>query len=238
MKKKTAIITGASKGIGRTLAYHFSEIGYDLLLVARSIDLLTDLQLTIKDRHPEKIVEIAAIDIANEVLTHKAISKFITENNHVDVLINNAGYVKRGTSEIDSHEMTKMIEVNLKGLINITKATVPYMKKRNSGYIINMSSRNAKTPRSFLGVYAATKAAVLAYNESLYKELVEFGIKVTAIAPGFVNTHMTSDVPLDRDSLIQPEEICKVIDFLLSLTPSVALKEICFEATPQVGAYA
>jgi 3-oxoacyl-[acyl-carrier protein] reductase len=111
------------------------------------------------------------------------------------------------------------------------------MKIKNSGYIINVSSRNAETPRSFLGGYSATKAALLAFNESLYKEMKGTNIKVTALCPGFVDTEMTFDVKEDRNKLIKTDDICTAIDFLLALSPAVALKKLSFESVVQVDSY-
>jgi short-subunit dehydrogenase len=117
------------------------------------------------------------------------------------------------------------------------RVVVPLMKIKNSGYIINVSSRSAETPRAFLGGYSATKAALLAFNESLYKEMKDTNIKVTALCPGFVDTEMTSDVKEDRSKLIKTDDICAAIDFLLSLSSAVALKKLSFESIVQVGGY-
>ena len=130
-----------------------------------------------------------------------------------------------------------MINVNLVGAINMVRHTVPKMIEKKSGYIINVCSRNAKIQRSFLGGYAATKAALLAYSGSLYKELSASGIKVTALCPGFVDTQMTQDLEIERHRLIDPLDICKTIEFILSLSKSVALKELDMESIDQVGGY-
>ena len=132
---------------------------------------------------------------------------------------------------------TTMINSNLVGAVNMIRSVVPLMKIKNSGYIINVSSRSAETPRSFLGGYSATKAALLAFSESLYKELKDTNIKVTALCPGFVDTEMTADVKEDRSKLIKTTDICIAIDFLLSLSSAVALKKLSFESVVQVGGY-
>lgn len=234
---KTAVITGASKGIGLSVSHYFANKGYDLLLISRSEKLLKHAQTQILQENPNTNITIAPIDIYSESCVNHVIKNFYQDKKTIDVVFNNAGYVKRGTSDIDASEFRTMINVNIEGAINIIRATSFYMKKQKSGYIINMSSRNAKIPREFLGGYAATKAALLAFNESLYKELINYGVKVTALVPGFVNTEMTSDLDLPRESLIQTKEFDKILDFILSLSANVSLKEICFEATPQVGKY-
>ena len=237
MKKKSAIITGASKGIGREVAKHLSLQGYDLLLISRTEALLTELAKEINATSNKTVIETAAIDVFDFNEVNKVVTNFYEKTGTIDLLFNNAGYAKRGTSEIDLTELSLMINSNLIGAINLIKAVTPLMKINNSGYIINVSSRSAQTPRSFLGGYAATKAALLAFNEALYKEMKDTKIKVTALCPGFVDTEMTMDVKEDRNKLIKTSDICSAIDFLLSLSPAVALKTLSFESTVQVGGY-
>lgn len=235
--KKTAIVTGASRGIGLEIALYFASKGYSLLMISKNLETLDQAKETVRQKHPEAHISTSAIDISDHSLISNSILNFYEQFNRIDVVFNNAGYVKRGTSELDPSEFKKMIDVNIIGAYNVIHVCAPLLKHQESGHIINISSRNAKIPRSFLGGYAATKAAILAFNESLYKELSDFGIKVTALVPGFVNTHMTSEVNLPREDLIQPSEFGKFLDLILSADRSVAIKEMCFEATPQVGKY-
>lgn len=237
MKNKSAIITGASKGIGREVAKHLSLQGYDLLLISRTKTLLAELKKELSIASKTTIIETAAIDVFNFNEINNAITGFYEKTGTIDLLFNNAGYAKRGTSEIDLTELSIMINSNLIGAIHLIKAVVPLMKINNSGYIINVCSRSAHVPRSFLGGYAATKAALLAFNESLYKEMKETNIKVTALCPGFVDTEMTSDIKEDREKLIKTSDICCAIDFLLSLSPSATLKTLSFESIVQVDGY-
>lgn len=237
MYEKSAVITGASKGIGREVAKHLAHQGFNLLLISRSNDLLAEFQKELQENNINLIVKTAAIDVSHAEEVNLAITDFYRTTNSIDLLFNNAGYVKRGTSDIDPIELSAMINSNLVGAVNVIRAIVPLMKIKNSGYIINVSSRSAETPRSFLGGYSATKAALLAFNESLYKELKETNIKVTALCPGFVDTEMTSDVKEDRSKLIKTTDICAAVDFLLSLSPAVALKKLSFESIVQVGSY-
>lgn len=237
MYKKSAIITGASKGIGREVAKHLAHKGFNLLLISRSKHLLAELCQELTENNIHIMVEIAAVDVLHADAVNLAVRNFYKITNSIDLLFNNAGYVKRGTSDIDTSELLTMINTNLVGAINMIKAALPLMKIKNSGYIINVSSRSAEIPRSFLGGYAATKAALLAFNESLYKELKDTNIKVTALCPGFVDTEMTSDVKEDRNKLIQTTDICTAIDFLLSLSPAAALKKLSFESIVQVDSY-
>jgi short-subunit dehydrogenase len=237
MKTKSAIVTGASRGIGREIAKHLSLNGYDLLLISRTECLLTELKNEILSISPACNIETAAIDVFNFDHVNETVNSFHNKSGTIDLLFNNAGYAKRGTSEIDLTELSLMINSNLIGAINLIKAVTPIMKIKNSGYIINVCSRSAQIPRSFLGGYAATKAALLAYNESLYKELKETNLKVTALCPGFVDTEMTSDLKEDRSKLIKTSDICSAVDFLISLSPSAAMKTLSFESIVQIEGY-
>ncbi len=231
---KSAIVTGASKGIGATVAQHLASKGYHLLLIAKQLHQLSQ---TITNTHKEVCVEILVCDVIEKQKLQQGIEKFHKKTGSIDLLINNAGYVKRGTSELDSAELLTMLNTSLIGAIHVIQLVLPFMKKQNTGYIMNVASRNAKTPRAFLGGYASTKAGLLAYSHSLYKELADTKIKVTALCPGFVDTEMTSTVTNNRELLIQLEDICVTVDFLLRLSESVAIKEIDFESIMQIGGY-
>lgn len=237
MKAKSAIITGASKGIGRAVAKHLATMGYDLLLLSRSEDLLHELRDEIIAGNSQAKIEISALDVFDHEKLEATIKAYVEKNGAIDLLFNNAGYVKRGTSQIENFELDKMLNMNLIGAVNVIKATLPYMLALNSGYIVNVCSRSAEIPRPLLGGYAASKAALLAYSESLYKELKDTKIKVTALCPGFVDTEMTMDVKEDRSKLINTSDICKTIDYLMGLSESVAIKKISFESAVQIGGY-
>ncbi len=235
--KKSAIITGASQGIGKCVAEHLINKDYHLLLIARNEEKLIALKSNLLLENPEAIIEVAAIDVSDESAILNAVISFHEKTKSIDLIFNNAGYVKRGTAKLANDELMKMMNTNLVGAINVIQAALPMMQMRNFGYIVNLCSRSAEIPRPFLGGYAASKAALLAYSESLYKELKDTNIKVTAICPGFVDTDMTADVKEDREKFIKPDDICHAIDFLLALSPSVALKKLSFESIVQIGGY-
>ena len=157
------------------------------------------------------------------------INKFANEQGQVDILCNSAGYVKRGTSELLYDEFMKMINTNLVGAFNLIQTVVPFMKNKKSGRIINIASRSGKIARKQLGGYAASKFGLIGLNEALYKELVEYGIYVTAICPNLVATNMTSDVEMERSDMIQVEDVVKSIDYIMNLSPAVSIKEIILQ---------
>ena len=177
--KKVAVITGATRGIGKGIARYFLEKNYTAILIGRSIDRLEDL----RSEFPKENVKILSFDIRNHEDVIKNIKGALEDISRVDVLINSAGYVKRGTSDLTHDEFVKMLETNLIGLFDITNAIIPFMKRQSSGRIINISSHSGVVARDCLGGYAASKFGLMGFNEALHKELAPYGIYVTAICP-------------------------------------------------------
>lgn len=232
---KTAVVTGASQGIGFAIANYLAKNDYQLLLISRNHTNLIAAAETITTLNTtSRLPEIAAIDVGDYNDVKLAVDKFIEKHGHIDLLCNNAGYVKRGTSELAPDEFIKMIQTNLVGTFNFIETVTPSMKSRKSGRIINIASRSGKIARKQLGGYAASKFGVMGLNEALYKELAADGIYVTAICPGLVSTEMTADVNMDKNEMIQTEDIVKTIEYLLSVSPSVAIKEIQLDCKTQL----
>ncbi len=230
-RKLVAIVTGASQGIGYAIATYLASKGYKLLLIARRLEKLQTSADEIVAKFPGVALQpsIAAIDVSDHEKVKNVVNDFVEEQGQIDILCNNAGYVKRGTSELPYDEFMKMINTNLIGAFNFIQAVVPHMKEKKSGRIINIASRSGKIARKQLGGYAATKFGMIGLNESIYKELAEYGIYVTAICPNLVATDMTSDVHMARHEMIQTDDIVKSVDYILSLSPSVAIKEILLQ---------
>ncbi|MDO8954149.1 MAG: SDR family oxidoreductase [Gammaproteobacteria bacterium] len=221
---KSAVITGGSKGIGYAIAKYLSENGYKLLLLARNENSLKAAVESLGSEH-----SYAVVDVANSNEVNNAINQFVNDFGKIDLLINSAGYVKRGTSSLAENEFMKMLSTNLLGVFNMVSAVVPYMKKQCHGRIITIGSYSGKVARSAMGGYAASKFGVMGLNESLYKELAPFGISVTAICPNLVDTEMTADVNMPRDKMIKTDDIVKTVDYLINLSANVAVKEIVFQ---------
>jgi short-subunit dehydrogenase len=222
-EKKVAIITGASGGIGKGVARYFLEKNYKTILVARHTDRLQDLCT----EYCRDDVKILKVNLRNYEEIVENINAILDNQARVDVLVNSAGYVKRGTSDLEHEEFVKMLETNLVGLFDITSIIIPIMKKQGSGRIINISSYSGVVARDCLGGYAASKFGLMGLNEALHKELAPYGIYVTAICPNLVDTEMTKDViSIERNQFIQVDDVVKTIDYLLSLTSSVMIKEL------------
>jgi len=180
--QKTALITGTSSGIGRATALYLSKKGFRVYASSRTPQKLLSIQ-------NENIIPIR-LDITDFDNIKKAISKI----DKIDVLINNAGYGLVSTVEdVTEEEMFNQFNINLFGLIRVTKAVLPMMREQNSGVIINISSFLGKIGLPLLTLYNASKYAVEGVTDSLRYELRDFNIRVHSIMPGFFDTNFARD---------------------------------------------
>ncbi len=187
-KNKVAIITGASRGIGREVAIGLARDGYSVVLVARSKGDLKKVLDKI-NTEPVKGASTAihmmyAVDVADAQCIKKIVRDSVKKYGHIDVLINNAGAYFRGTYSVTLKELEYMLRVNLIAPFAFMQEVIPIMKDQKDGYIINIASRAGKIGFSDEGAYAASKFGLVGLNESVYRELSTYGIRVTAICPG------------------------------------------------------
>lgn len=185
--KGTALITGASSGIGAIYADRLARRGYDLILVARNTDRLQAVANTITDA-TGRAVNVLSADLGNAADLAR-VESVLKENASITLLVNNAGFGAATpllASDVDT--MEDMIDVNVIALTRLTYAAVPGFVERKGGAIINISSIVAIGPEILNGVYGATKAYVLALTQSLHHELAEKGVRVQAVLPGATAT--------------------------------------------------
>ena len=224
------VITGASRGIGRAIAFEFSK-GYnhllllsktnhkDLEVVKYSIEIMGD----ITDKYDGSKVEINTLDVTDFKACNDEIQKFVYNFGQIDYLINNAGIVRDRTfKNMTVEEWDDVINTNLKGIFNMTKACLPYMKP--NGCIINITSIIGIVGGFGQTNYSASKAGVIGFTKSLAKEVAKDGIRVNAIACGYTDTDMTKNIPDDIKKKIiksiplqrfaRPEEIAKTVRFI------------------------
>lgn len=236
---KLAIVTGASRGIGKTVSMGLAADGYRVALVARSKDKLDAVADKIKneliaERRLDPIVYPANVADHRQVKT--LVSDIVEKCQRIDILFNNAGQGTTGTLELDIKEFDNLLSVNLKGPFSFLKFVVPVMKRQKSGHIINLASRNGKVSVAGLGGYAASKFGLVGLAEALYRELSSEGIKVTTLCPGWVNTDMAIEAgsPHHPSEIIQPEDILATIRWLLGLSKSVSIMEVLMECSVDV----
>lgn len=189
---KIVFISGASSGIGEALARKFAENNFKLILSGRRKDRLDKLQSELIDRFKTDILTLNFdIRILEEV--ESAVQALPEEWKNIDILINNAGLAV-GITPIHEgvyDDWERMIDTNIKGLLYLSRTIIPFMKMRNKGHIINIGSIAGRQVYPKGNVYCATKAAVHSISESMRIDLVEYGIKVTQIAPGAVETEFS-----------------------------------------------
>ena len=178
---KTALVTGASSGIGEETARTLHKLGYTVYAAARRTDRLK--QLTAVGIHA------LTMDVTDDESMSSGIEKIITETGRIDVLVNNAGYGSYGAIEdVSLDEARRQFEVNVFGLGRLTQLVLPYMRAQRSGTIINISSMGGRLTTPLGGWYHATKYAVEALSDALRMETAPFGIDVVVIEPGGIRT--------------------------------------------------
>lgn len=192
MFMKTALITGATSGIGKACAHLFAQQGYQLVLVARREEKLKEVAKHLADKYAIEIQTLIADVRDNSVL--KEVFESLPEDwKQIDVLINNAG-LSQGLDPIqngDTNDWDTMIDTNVKGLLYVTKIVSNWMIAAKKGHIINIGSIAGKEVYPNGNVYCATKHAVDALNKGMRLDLLPHGIKVTAINPGMVETEFS-----------------------------------------------
>ncbi|MEO6882399.1 MAG: SDR family oxidoreductase [Bacteroidia bacterium] len=188
-QKHLALITGASKGIGKAIAEVLAKQKVDLLLVARSADMLKNIAEDFSKKYGVKINFLATdLSLPDAAVT---IQKWCSENNYnVSILVNNAGYGLWGRFDtLELSEQKNMMQLNMNALVNITYELLPLLKKQPKSYILNISSTAAYQAVPCLSVYAATKSFVLLFSRGLRYELKKSNISVTCVCPGATDTN-------------------------------------------------
>lgn len=189
---RTVFITGATSGIGRACAVAFAKNGNRIIINGRRADLLQELAEQLKKEYQCEVLPIP-FDVREKETVFEAIYNLPDEWKQIDILINNAGLAlgKDHFDEAHLHDWETMIDTNMKGLLYVSKAVLPGMVDRNSGYIFNIGSTAGDIVYEGGNIYCATKSAVEAISESMRIDLLQHGIKVTTIKPGAVETEFS-----------------------------------------------
>ena len=185
---ETALVTGASSGIGEAFARHLAALGKDLILVARREAVLEQLAQELSSQHSVQ-THVFVRDLARP---RAAAGLFVDTERRglaVDLLVNNAGFARVGRfAELSLDEQARMARLNVNALLELTRLYLPAMRLRRRGGIINVSANSAFQPVPHMAVYAATKAFVLSFSEALAEEVREDGVSVLALCPGATAT--------------------------------------------------
>lgn len=220
------IVTGASKGIGQGIATFLAMDGHEVGLIARSAELLGDLCQSIADQGGTAYA--AACDIRSADNTNHAVGHLIATLGGCDALINNAGLViRKNVFDLSLDEWHQMMDTNVTGLFHVTRAILPHFRAQGHGHVINISSISGKVPLPGGSAYAASKFAVTGFSQSLLQEVRDYGIKVTTVYPGSVDSqshrHATD---ADHSWKVTPEEIGQVCADVLRTDAGTLISEV------------
>ncbi len=244
---KTIFITGATSGIGKSCAYKFAVAGNKLIITGRRDNRLQELKEELEKNNDIQVLTLC-FDIRQKEEVNNAISSLSEQWKNIDILINNAGLAvglnKIQDGVIDDWE--RMIDTNIKGLLYISRAISPIMVANKSGHIINIGSVAGKETYPFGNVYCATKHAVDSLSKAMRIDMVEFGIKVTQIAPGAVETEF-SNVRFKGDDdkadsiykgfePLRPEDIADAAFYCANLPKHVNINDMLIMPTAQASA--
>ncbi|WP_452230438.1 MULTISPECIES: SDR family NAD(P)-dependent oxidoreductase [unclassified Lacinutrix] len=241
--KKTALITGATSGIGRATAHELAKHGINLILCGRRQDRLDTIQ---EKLNTQTNVYTLNFDVRDKDAVFSAIDSLPEDFKQIDILINNAGNA-HGLDPIETGNLDDwdaMLDINVKGLLYVSKAVIPIMTERNSGHIINIGSSAGKEVYPKGNVYCGSKHAVLAITEGMRMDLNQYGIKVGAINPGLVETEF-SQVRFKGDAIadnvykgykaLQPEDIADIIYFAITRPAHVNIADVLVFCTAQAS---
>ena len=225
-ENRVALITGATRGIGKEIALELAENGFDIAVNYRSEhNGMDDLKKEIEKNGVR--CEFVKADVANFEECESMVKETIEKFGKIDILINNAGITKDGLiMKKKKEDFEAVLDVNLTGTFNVTRNVIPYMLNQKSGRIINLSSVVGIVGNAGQTNYSASKAGIIGFTKSLAKEVASRNILVNAIAPGFIDTDMTNvlsdvvkeginaQIPLKR--MGTPREVARIVKFLSS----------------------
>jgi len=245
---KTALITGATSGFGRSIALRLAGLGYNLIITGRRTERLEALTKELLANASIKVLPLCFDVRSNDACT-KAIQSLPVDFKQIDLLINNAGLAAGASPFQDSDlvDFDQMIDTNVKGLLYITKLIVPGMIQQKSGHIINLSSIAGIEVYPSGSVYCATKHAVNAITKGLRIDLVKYGIKVSSVSPGMAETEF-SIIRYHGDeekakavyaglTPLNAEDIADTVEFIVTRPAHVSINDIQINPSQQANTY-
>lgn len=241
---KVAVVTGASSGIGEATAKSLSEEGADVVLAARREEELRELADQIETEGGDTLV--VPTDVTDEADIQELVDRAVEEFDRLDILVNNAGVMLlEEVEDADPDNFQQMVDVNLSGLMKLTRAALPIMQDQGSGHVVNISSVAGR--KSFPGssAYSATKFGVNGFSEGLRQEVTgEDDIRITLIEPGFVDTELAEHIPdeniqeqtkqtLETMDALTPQDVARSITYAVGQPPHVDVNELLIRPTHQ-----
>ncbi|MDE0482609.1 MAG: 3-oxoacyl-[acyl-carrier-protein] reductase [Candidatus Poribacteria bacterium] len=222
---KTAIVTGASRGIGAAIAHRLCEVGANVVICSRSTETISETATTLKDKGYS--IHAMAADISKKEDVEALVEKTIEQFSQIDILVNNAGITRDMLlMRLKDEDWDAVLQTNLTGTMYCTRAVLRPMIRQKSGNIINISSVIGLMGNAGQASYAAAKAGIIGLTKTTAKEVGTRGITVNAIAPGFITTDMTAQIPeefqekalelIPLQNFGAPEDVADAVCFLVS----------------------
>lgn len=245
--KKIALITGATSGIGKATAERLAENGFDIIITGRRKEKLQELEDVLKKEYNADVLSLE-FDVRNYAEVEKYLGSLPERWKRVDVLVNNAGLAV-GLNSIQEgvvDDWERMIDTNVKGLLYVTRIISPGMVERRSGHIINIGSIASREVYADGGVYCATKHAVKALSQGMRLDMVDYGVKVTLVCPGAVETEFSvvrfkgdqtrADKVYDGFVPLVAEDVADAIYYAVSAPDHVDVQDVLLMAKAQASA--
>jgi 3-oxoacyl-[acyl-carrier protein] reductase len=227
---RTALVTGASRGIGRAIAWRLGRMGARVSLSARNPEPLAAAAAELRSQGIEAVAVPADVARSSEVAA--LIEKTHAAFGDVDILVNNAGVgLFRPAHEVSEAEWNAVLDTNLKGAFLVSKAVAPEMIRRRNGHIVNISSLAGKNAFAAGGVYCASKWGLLGLSHCMAEDLRGYGIRVSAICPGTVATEFSPHAGKDPMKMLQPDDVAHAVEMVLTAAPQSFLSEVLLRPT-------
>ena len=221
-----AVISGATKGIGKAIANKLAAEGFDLALYARTLADLEKFKAELSVQYPSLQIFIKATDAGKEKEVKAFAAAVIDRFDSLDILVNNAGiYFPGNIADEPEGQLENMMAVNLYSAYHLTRALLPVMKKQMKGHIFNMSSVAALRAYPGGGSYSISKYALQGFSDNLRYELMGNGIKVTAICPGATWSNSWSGSGVAEEHIMKAEDIAEVLWTAYTLTPQATMEQ-------------
>jgi short-subunit dehydrogenase len=234
MENPKAVITGATKGIGRAIAEAFATEGYDIAVCSRHEKDLEALVEAFSKRFPNILVLAKPVDVSQKSEIDLFAQTILNQWNRIDVLVNNAGIYIGGAIHTEGvGVLEKMIETNLYSAYHLSRALLPTMLERRAGYIFNICSTASQAAYPNGGSYSISKYALLGFTKNLRSELKTKGIRVSAVMPGGTWSDSWAGFEAPEDRLMQASDVAKAIIAALHMSKTAIIEEIVMR--PQLG---
>lgn len=228
------IITGASKGFGKSIAEKFAAKGWNIYICSKTESALYKTAEELRRQFPEVKVEAKAFDLAIKEEAQQFGNWILSLNISIDVLVNNAGSFEPGSVYNEAAgTLENMIAVNLYSAYHVTRALIPEMIKQRSGHIFNMCSIASLQAYANGGAYSISKFALAGFSKNLREEMKPFGIKVTSVYPGAAYTHSWSGSGVDPKRIMESNDIAEMIYTATQLSQQACVEDIILR--PQLG---